>query len=170
MEFNTVYGYIKVDRDYEKSVEFIKSLGKDQDYPFVNTNMFSFGDNEIPYYYECNIFSFAATYKYFGLEIQDWNSFILKIENILRNIGFESAQFHIDGAINHYTLFWTKTGPSLLGEENHREYIEKYCLTKTHEWYFGFGRRHVFTGSIDKDEFYMDLRDDPDFKYPIPSN
>lgn len=107
-KFNLIYGYIKVDRDYEKSVEFIKSLGKDDSYPFVNSNMFSFGDYEIPYYYEDIPLSFAATYKYFGLDIEDWNMFILKIENILRNISFEMAKFHIESSIGNYILTWEK--------------------------------------------------------------
>lgn len=51
-EYTSVYGYIKIDRDYKKSADFIRSLGKDENYPFINTNMFSLGDFEIPYYYE----------------------------------------------------------------------------------------------------------------------
>ncbi|WP_431111466.1 hypothetical protein [Winogradskyella poriferorum] len=107
-KFNLIYGYIKIDRDYYKSVKFIKELGKDDSYPFVNTNMFSFGDYERPYYYEDIPFSFAATYKYFGLDLEDWNVFILKIENILNNISFETASFHINSSIGDYVFTWEK--------------------------------------------------------------
>ncbi|WP_114939107.1 hypothetical protein [Mucilaginibacter endophyticus] len=172
MEFDTIYGYIKIDRDYSKSVDFIKSLGKDESYPFVNTNMFSFGDYEIPYFYENPIFGFAATYKNFGYDLSDWNDFILKIENILRNIDFDNAQFHVFSSIGDFTLFWRKRGSSLLGEENDRKYIAKYSLTKTPEWYFGFGRRSPFTGYTNPNKIdpYEDLRNDPDFGfvYPVP--
>lgn len=171
MEYTSIYGYIKIDRDYQKSVEFIKNIGKDENYPFINTSMFSFGENEIPFYYENIVLGFAATYKDFGLDLSDWNEFILKIEGILRNIDFENAQFHVESSIGEFTLFWTKKGSSLLGEENDSKYIEEYKLTKTNEWYFGFGKRSLFTGYPDRDiEIYEDLRNEPNlgFKYPIP--
>src|SRR6476646_11877859 len=112
MEYTSVYGYIKIRRDYQKSVAFINNLEKDADYPFINTSMFSFGDPEIPYYYENMIFGFAATYKCFGLEVSDWNAFILKMEHILRHVDFENAQFHFESAIGDFTLFWTRKGKS----------------------------------------------------------
>ncbi len=165
-----MYGYIKIDRDYEESVNHIKSLGKDDSYPFINTSMFSFGDYEIPYYYENMIFGFAATYKYFGFELSDWNNFIIKIENILRNVDFENAQFHIESSFGDFTLFWTTQGPSLSGKEHEEEYLKEYLLTKTDEWYFGFGKRSVFTGYIESLEDYEDLRNDKTlgFSYPVP--
>lgn len=161
MEYNSIYGYIKIDRDYHKSVDFIKRLGKDEHFPFINTNMFSFGDPEIPYYYENHILSFAATYKYFGLELSDWNDFILKIEHILRNIDFDSAQFHIESAIGDYTLYWMK-------QKNID--CKEYKLTETSEWLFGFGKRSVFVGYPDKIEEYEDLRNAQglNFVYPVP--
>lgn len=170
MEFNTIYGYIKIDTDYYKSVSYIKSLPMDNSYPFINTNMFSFGDYEIPYYYENAILGFAATYKCFGYDLEDWNEFILKIEKILRNIDFENAQFHIDSTLGNYTLFWTKIGCSLKGAENEKKYLEEYNLIKTDEWYFGFGERNVFTGFLKRElQFHEDLRNEPilNFKYPI---
>ncbi|MDY0089548.1 MAG: hypothetical protein RBR78_04195 [Flavobacteriaceae bacterium] len=110
-EYTSIYGYIKIYPSsrldsYSKAVDFIKSLGKDESYPFINSNMFSFGDCEIPYYYEDIMLGFASTYKYFGYELKDWNRFVLKIENILRNIDFENAQFHIDSAWGEFTMYW----------------------------------------------------------------
>ena len=171
MDFDSIYGYIKIDRDYDRSVNFIKSLGKDKSYPFINTNMFSFGDDEIPYYYDNPIFGFAATYKTFGYEVSEWNKLILKIENILRNIDFENAQFHVDSSMGPYTLFWRKEGASHLGAENDKKFIEEYQLIKTPEWYFGFGKRSSLSGSLEKAEPYYDLRNTfgSDFVYPIPS-
>ncbi len=170
MEFNSIYGYIKIDRKYKDSVDFIKSLGKDESYPFINTNMFSFGDNEIPCYYENMILGFAATYKWFGLDLSDWNVFILKIENILRNIDFRNAQFHLNSSIGDFTLFWTKRGSSLLDEESEKKYLDDYNLIKTDEWYFGFANRNAFTGYTEKVEPYEDLRNERifNFVYPVP--
>lgn len=170
MEYTSIYGYIKIDRDYDKSVEFIKSVGKDEKYPFINTNMFSFGDYEIPYYYEDIMLGFAATYKYFGIDLEDWNDFILKFENILRNIDFGNAQLHVESSYGNYTLFWTRKGFSLTNEENQRKYIEKHKLYKTSEWYFGFERRSPLSGSLLSQIEDGDLRNEPyyDFVYPVP--
>jgi len=165
MEYTSIYGYIKIDRDYEKSIEFLKSLGKDEKYPFINTNMFSFGDYEIPYYYEDMMLGFAATYKYFGVKIEQWNNFILKFENILRNVNFENAQLHVESSYGNYTLFWSKICSSTTSES----YIENK-LYKTSEWYFGFGRRSPFTGNLLPEIEDGDLREETyfDFIYPIP--
>ena len=170
-EYTSIYGYIKINRDYQKSADFICNLGKDENYPFINTNMFSLGDFEIPYYYENPIFGFAATYKYFGLELRDWNSFILKIENILRNIDFENAQFHIESTIGDFTLYWESLKKNFFSEEKENDKLIQ--LTKTDEWYFGFGKRSVFLGDLDETQIFHDfedLRNYPNlgFIYPIP--
>jgi hypothetical protein len=171
MEYTSIYGYIKIDREYLKSIETIKNIGRDKNYPYISTNMFSLGDDG--FYYENIFIGFATTYKYFGLDLIDWNEFILKMEGILRNIDFENAQFHVNSAVGNYTLFWTRKGPSLLGEENARKYIEGKKLIKTNEWYFGFGERDPFTGSLLRSlEGYEDLRNLTylGFKYPIPQD
>jgi len=170
MEYTSIYGYIKIDRDYEKSVEFIKSLGKDEKYPFINTNMFSFGDYEIPYYYEDIMLGFAATYKYFGRDLEDWNDFILKFENILRNIDFLNAQLHVESSYGNYTLFLGRKGFLFINEENQKKYIEKHKLYNTTEWFFGFERRSPHLGSLLSQIEDGDLRNEPyyNFIYPIP--
>jgi len=173
LEYTSVYGYIKIDRNYKKSSDFIRNMGRDEAYPFINSNMFSLGDFEIPYYYENPIFSFAATYKYFGLELRDWNSFILKIEHILRNIDFENAQFHIESSIGDFTLYWESLNKNFYSEE--KENCKLVQLTKTDEWYFGFGKRSVFIGDLDETQIFHDFEDlrnisKLNFKYPIPKN
>lgn len=170
-EYTSIYGYIKIDRDYEKSVNFIKAIGKDFEYPFVNSNMFSFGDYEIPYYYENIFLGFASSYKYFGLDLSDWNRFILKIENILRNIDFENAQLHVESAIGDFTLYWETLNKTFFTEEQQNDKLVR--LTKTDEWYFGFGKRGTFVGDLDENQIfheYEDLRNYPNlnFVYPIP--
>ncbi|MFY1045212.1 hypothetical protein [Chryseobacterium sp. GP-SGM7] len=170
-EYTSIYGYIKIDRDYEKSANFIRDIGKDESYPFINTNMFSLGDSEIPYYYENHIFGFAATYKYFGLDLDDWNRFILKIENILRNIDFENAQFHVESSIGDYTLYWESLKKNFYSEEKENDKFVQ--LTKTDEWYFGFGKRSVFIGDLDDTHIFQEFEDlrnlsGFNFKYPVP--
>ncbi len=170
MEYTSIYGYIKISRDYEASARYIKNLETDATYPFITANMFSAGENNYPYYYENVMISFAATYKYFG-DTEDWNYFILKMENILRNMDFENAQFHVESSIGDYTLFWTRHKPYNTSAKEEEKYIEEYRLTKTDEWYFGFGKRSVFTGYPDNEspELYEDLRNHPDmgFTYPV---
>ena len=170
-EYTSIYGYAKIDSDYKKSADFIKNLRKDEDYPFINTSMFSLGDSERPYYYENPIFGFAATYKYFGLDLSDWNSFILKIENILRNIDFENAQIHIESSIGDFTLYWESLNKNFHSKEKENDKLVQ--LTKTNEWYFGFGKRNPFGGYLDETQIFHDfedLRNIPslNFKYPIP--
>jgi len=170
-EYSSIYGYIKIDRDYEKSVNFIKAIGKDLEYPFINTNMFSFGDYESPYYYENIFLGFASSYKHFGLDLSDWNRFILKIENILRNTDFESAQFHVESSIGDFTLYWETLDKTFFTEEKQDDKLVR--LTKTDEWYFGFGRRGAFVGDLDESQVFYDYEDlrnyhDLNFVYPVP--
>ena len=71
--------------------------------------MFSLGATESPYYYENPIISFGASYK----EVEhEWEFFILKFENILRNIEFETAKTQLETEIlGTYNFFWkSKTG------------------------------------------------------------
>jgi hypothetical protein len=165
LEYTSIYSAIKLDRDYERSVNFIKSLGEDGYYPFINTNMFSFGDYKIPYYYEDMIFSFAATYKGFGLELVEWNFLVLKLENILRNVDFEIAQFHIDSYLGDFTLTWIHK--NMMSSKDHLD--DRYQLKKKEEWYFGYGERNMFIGYLRHKTNKPDTLENLDigFKYPI---
>lgn len=154
-KFNLIYGYIKIDRNYEKSIEFIKGLGKDDNYPFINSNMFSFGDYELPYYYEDIPLSFAATYKYFGLELEDWNIFISKIENILSNISFEIASFHINSSIGDYILTWEKL------YDSQKNKSDKNNVFITEDWSF------KITYDIGPQEDDIQGLESMNFRYPI---
>lgn len=176
-EYTSIYGYIKIYQlgSYDKSVDFIKSLGKDETYPFINSNMFSFGDYDTPYFYENPMFSFANTYKYFGIELKHWNDFVLKIENILRNVDFDNAQFHIESAWGEFTMYWQSKKTHKRLSSNEKLNDKPIQLTETEEWYFGFGKRSPYIGWLDEekyDEEMEDLRsskyDFIGFKYPIP--
>ena len=120
--------------------------------------MFSFGNYEIPYYYDNIIFSFGATYKEFGFEVEDINNFILKIEEILKNISFEEAKFYCDGFYGKFTLMWINRnsfrGSKIDELELEDEFRKK--LSQTDHFYFEFGENNSLI------EFY-------NFKYPIQS-
>jgi hypothetical protein len=159
-EWNYIYGAILL-RDYEKSIKVIKSLGQDKSFPFINTNMFSIGAQDIPYYYDDRIITFGATYKYFGYEMSEWKIFILKIEHLLRKMSFQSAQFHASGAIDEVTLFWYDIKEKI-GDINEEYFSKQYDLIKTDEWYFGYGSRNLHHPVLDSDECSK-----LDIEYPV---
>ncbi|WP_422103987.1 hypothetical protein [Winogradskyella sp.] len=162
-EWNYIYGAIIV-KDFNASFDIIESLKKDKEYPFINTNMFNFGEIEIPYYYDDIILTFGATYKNFGYDKKDWKVFILKMEHILRKIGFQSAQFHASGVFDDVVLYWHKIehANSHLSDNY---YKEEYDLIKTNEWYFGYGERNLHFARLNSKN-YSKL----DLIYPIDYN
>ncbi|WP_299683634.1 hypothetical protein [uncultured Dokdonia sp.] len=162
-EWNYIYGAILI-KDFNKSFEIIESLKKDKKYPFINTNMFNFGETEIPYYYDDIILTFGATYKNFGYEKSEWKIFILKMEHLLRSIGFKSAQFHASGVFDQVTLSWYNIEDTY--DELHKNYhTDTYDFYKTNEWYFGYGKRNLhFPELISKKYSKLDI------EYPINYN
>lgn len=167
MEFNSMYGVIKIDNDYPGTVAYIKSIGEDPIYPFMNTNMFGLGEYVLPYYYHNMLITFATTYKGFGLEAAQWNLLILKIENILRNIDFECAQFHVESWMGDYTLYWANK--KKLHQSQQRKYRqEEFRLIETAEFFFGFGARGLITAYPDPryHKNYDELNIE-NFSYPI---
>ncbi|MBO9562577.1 MAG: hypothetical protein J7621_07380 [Niastella sp.] len=152
-----VHGRINLKGDFEKTREFIRSLKDDDKYPFIRTEMFSLGASERPYYYDEPIIGFAADYK--GLEY-DWTSFIIKFENVLQNIEFDTAKIQMEtGFIGTYNFFWkTKT-------DSKEEFEDKDHFIKTGKWYFGYGHRSRW-GLLDeelKEKHIFNI----DFQYPI---
>lgn len=136
MGFQTiVHGHICLKGNFENSRHYIRSLGEDNQYPCIRAEMFSLGASESPYYYKNPIISFGASYKQVEHE---WEFFILKFENILRNIEFETAKIQLETEIlGTYNFFWmSKTGTD--------KFEEKEKLIETDEWYFGYGHRHRF--------------------------
>ncbi|MDX2001429.1 MAG: hypothetical protein SFW35_03300 [Chitinophagales bacterium] len=87
-----VYGRIILEDNPEKSIAYLKSLS-DENYPWIRAEHFSDGSLEWRYYYDNVVVGFGASYK--GLEY-DWGSFMLKFENVLRNISFENAKVEME--------------------------------------------------------------------------
>ena len=167
MENSSIYGVIKIDRDYDQSATFIKSIGVDDIYPFMNTNMFGLGEYVVPYYYDNMLITFATTYKGFGLEVTDWNLLILKIEHILRNVDFKRAQFHVNSWLGDFILYWAnKKNLDSYWLKDYR--TEPYKLIETEEFFFGFGDRGLITALPDPryQKEYDELRLEG-FSYPV---
>ncbi len=169
MKFTYIHGTIMIDNDYERSAAYIRSIGEDSIYPFMGTKLFGLGDYTIPHYYHNMLITFGTTYKYFGIDLVDWNLFILKTENILRNIDFESAQFHIESAIGNYIFHWVNKKSKLNDAywlDNYRS--EPYKLIETNEFFFGFGDRGLHVPYPD-DRYSKELDElsFEGFNYPI---
>lgn len=151
-----IHGRINLIGDFAKSREFIKSLRNDDKYPWIRTEMFCLGANEKPYFYDGPIIGFAADYK--GLE-NNWTSFIIKFENILRNIDFDTAKIQMETEfLGTYNFFWKS-------KTDHKKFEEKDKLIETEKWYFGYGYRCRW-GLLDeelKEEHIYKI----DFEYPI---
>jgi hypothetical protein len=151
-----IHGRISLKGDFEKSREFIRSLNNDDTYPWIRTEMFNVGASERPYYYEQPIIAFAADYK--NLEY-DFTSFIIKFENVLKNIEFDTAKIQMETEFyGTYNFFWK----SRSGTE---KFEEKEQLIETGDWYFGYGYRCRW-GLLDielKEEHVFAI----DFAYPV---
>lgn len=64
MGLSIVHGRILIEHGKgDKSRELIKSIGHDEFYPFISSNMFSNGAEEKPQFYDQQVISFASTYK-----------------------------------------------------------------------------------------------------------
>ncbi len=151
-----IHGRINLKGNFEKSREFIKKLENDEKYPWIRTEMFSLGAIEKPYYYNEPIIGFAADYK--GLE-NDWKSFVIKFEHILKNIEFENAKIQMETEfVGTYNFIW-------MSKSHNEKFEEKEQLIETDNFYFGFGNRCRW-GTLNEDlkeEHIFDL----DFEYPI---
>lgn len=152
-----IHGRINLNGDFAKSKKFIRTLKDDDRYPWIRTEMFSLGASERPYYYDEPILGFATDYK--GLEYY-WTSFIIKFENVLQNIEFDTAKIQMETEfLGTYNFFWkSKSGID-------KKFEEGDYFIETEKWYFGYGYRGRW-GLLDeelKDKHIFNI----DFEYPI---
>ena len=158
-----VYGRILLAADklnsinkYSKTIKYIKTLKKDNSYPFIRTEMFSLGAKERPFFYDNSIITFGATYK--SVEYY-WTDFIQKFENILRNIEFDTARIKLETEfLGSYDFFWKK-------KIEGTSFDKKEKLIETDEWFFGYGDRCRWGHLNKKDD--NPVFDFEGFKYPI---
>ena len=155
-----IHGRIAIKKNYDDCIEEIKNLEHDENYPFLRTEMFSIGSNKKPYYYDEPIISFAASYK--GVE-DDWSSLILKFENLLAKIEFETAKMQLEtefyGTFNFFWMSKNKRNDEIKSEK---------LLFESNEWFFGFGLRGRWGFLEEKldEEKYRKMG----FTYPIKLN
>jgi hypothetical protein len=151
-----IHGRIVLKGDFDKSKKFIKSLNNDEKYPWIRSEMFSLGASNRPYYYDAPIVAFAADYK--ELEY-DWMAFVIKFENVLRNIDFSTVKIQMETEFaGTYNFFWKS-------KSQNDKFDEKEKLIETDEWYFGYGYRNMW-GALNEDLKEKDIFN-IDFEYPI---
>ena len=155
-----IHGRIAIKENYEECITQIHKLKHDENYPFLRTEMFSTGSNLKPYYYDEPIISFAASYK--GVE-DDWSSLILKFENLLEKLNFETAKLQLETEFyGTFNFFW-------LSKSNQKgETISENLFHEADKWFFGFGLRGrwgILEEKLDEEKYRK-----MGFKYPIELN
>jgi hypothetical protein len=171
MEYNSFYGAILIDRDYDNSKNFIAQKMIEKKYYYFHPNIFSLGEHGYPYYYENMLISFGRTAKYFVDNEDELKEFLFEFEDILNNLDFETAQIKVDASYADYKLFWinkqkliSKLGGGL---DNTLKYFKKNQIRyyETEKRYFGFGEIDLFTGYV-SDKYDKEKLIDFDRKYP----
>ncbi len=152
-----VHGRILLNRNFEDSINFIKSIGEDECYPQISAEMFGGLNVNEPTYWNHLLITFGSTYK----EVEYyWDSFILKFETILRNVGFETAKIQLETElIGTYNFFWESKDGNSTGNENS-------SLIETEDWLFGYGNRCIH-GTLETKLTQHDIFDFGRFKYPV---
>ena len=165
MGLSVVHGRILIEYGKgEKFRDYIKSIGQDEYYPFISTNMFSNGAEIRPQFYDQQVIGFAATYK--NVEYgYGFHVFILKFEKILRQLEFETAHIELETElIGTYRFFWKKIRkPDTIKDQYQNE---DFKLIRTNEWYFGFGYRNDY-GSLNVKLEKEQIFTFDDSEYPI---
>jgi len=151
-----IHGRIVLGKAHKEAVEIIKSLKKDDKYPWIRPNMFSIGEIESPFYYDEPVIAFAASYKYY-----DWTSFLIKLECLLMKINFVSVKMQLESEfMGHFNFYWKS-----------KEYDPKYDINQqmieTDKWLFGVGHRDMW-GLLMEDLTHSKTPIQPmEFTYPI---
>lgn len=152
-----IHGRVVIKGDYDDCVEIISNLQDDTNYPFLRAEMFSVGSNQRPYYYEEQIISFGASYN--SVE-DDWDSFILKFENLLEKLDFDTAKLQLETEFyGTFHFFW------LSKSDKSWEPKPEYMLHKSINWFFGYGLRGrwgLLEENLDEEKYKI-----MGFKYPI---
>jgi hypothetical protein len=106
IEWNNFYGAILIDREYEKSKNFIINEVLEKKYYHFHPAIFSTGIQEFPYFYDDILFTFGRTAKYLANNTGALEYFIVEFEEILSNIDFTNAQVRMNTDYASYDLFW----------------------------------------------------------------
>lgn len=151
-----VHGRITLDSDFKKSQEFIKSIGKNNEYTHMTAEMYGLGITEITYDQK-PVIVFGATYKQIEY---DWSCFVLEFESVLRNISFDTAKITLETEIyGTYNFFWKS-------KHTKESFDSKEHLIETDAWFFGFGNRDRW-GFLERELEASQIFDFENFKYPV---
>ncbi|RZJ44987.1 MAG: hypothetical protein EOO19_11450 [Chryseobacterium sp.] len=96
-----VHGRIIIEAKHDEAREIILNLGNDE--WMLRSEMFGLGIS-VRSYYEDPVILFGATYKQIEYH---WREFILKFENILKQLDFDTAKIQLETEIHGtYNFFW----------------------------------------------------------------
>lgn len=173
IEWNSFYGAILIDEEYNSSKDFIKKELLKKDYFYFHPDIFSTGIQELPFYYDNILFSFGRTAKYFASTTQELQDFILEFEDILQHLGFRNAEIRIDTDYARYDLFWRNK--SKMNDVEKASALKQYKEDKIkcfegEQFVFGIGEIDLFTGYVDpydKEKLWDFENRYKDFKYPF---
>lgn len=107
--YGNIIGAAWKTHDYTKlqrlNREYLSSLPTTDTYPWIHRNMFNVPDpTNIEGTYRDQVITFGASYKTVEYE---WNEWLNKYENILRQLYWTSSTIHLDSEIiGKYTFEW----------------------------------------------------------------
>jgi hypothetical protein len=173
VEWNSFYGAILIDREFENCKKFIHHEMCKKAYLYFHPSIFSTGIQEYPYYYENIIISFGRTAKYFVDDNNELELFIKEFEDILNNLDFENAQIKVSATYATYGLFWLNKSKLKEGLSTTLQYLADNEITyfESEQFYFGIGEIDLHTGWVEEKYSATKMADFemkyPGFKYPF---
>ena len=173
-EWNYFYGAILIEREYEKSTDFILNGILEKKHFYFHPSLFSTGTLDNSYFYEDFLFSFGRTVKNFIYETYELQNFIIEFENILDNLDFTNAQIKINRDYFRFDLFWLNK--LKLSEKEIIETVEHFKKNEvkyfeSEKFFLGLGEVDLQCGMVleksskEKNSSFEHWY--PDFKYPF---
>lgn len=146
-----VFGRILIENSIDDNKNIIQQLDTVQAFPWIYKEMFHFCEHET--LVGGMIITFGATYKELEADLNCW---IMKFEDILQSLDFNSAKIQIETELfGTWDLFW-KSKKYWYGTEPK---YEEFKLISCDKWYFGFGKRSMWgtLESLDSEDFLTDV-------------
>lgn len=137
---SVVSGYITLKgSNIEKDIHFLREYKDDGEFPWILRDMFSIPDFTHPYHYNNPIVAFAATYKQIAVF---WTEWMIKFEQILRNLNFEAANITLEtGECGNYFFYWESKDTSSDLYAFQKTYKQSEKLFESDSWFYGYGFR-----------------------------
>jgi|GEM_PF-1393070 hypothetical protein len=116
--------------------------------PMILSEMFNTWQLEKGRYYFNPVISFGASYKGVEWDLKAW---LLKFENLLRRLEFDTAAVKLETEIYGTHEFFWKSRKYAYFDHSYERYLED-GLTPTPHWFVGYGSRDMFGGLLDEEE------------------